>query len=83
MVTENGIATSNDKERVEFITEALNGLKRCQDDGINILGYMYWSLLDNFEWQKGFEYTFGLIEVNRNTFERIPKPSLYCLAKLI
>lgn len=83
MVTENGIATSNDKERVEFITEALNGLKRCQDYGINILGYMYWSLLDNFEWQKGFEYTFGLIEVNRNTFERIPKPSLYCLAKLI
>lgn len=76
IVTENGIATSNDEERIDFITQAINGVQRCIDDGINVKGYLYWSLLDNFEWQKGFAYTFGMIEVNRTTFERKPKPSL-------
>lgn len=81
IVTENGIATSDDAQRVEFITQALEGVQFCIQDGINVKGYMYWSLLDNFEWQKGFAYTFGLIEVNRKTFERNIKPSLYHLGE--
>lgn len=76
IITENGIATSDDKERQEFIKEALDGVKKCIEDDINILGYMHWSLLDNFEWQKGYKYTFGLVEVDRKTFKRIPKASL-------
>lgn len=80
IVTENGIATNDDKDRVDFISEALDGVKRCISDGIDVRGYMYWSLMDNFEWQVGYKHTFGLIEVNRETFERTPKPSLYYLA---
>nr|MCR5230038.1 family 1 glycosylhydrolase [Solobacterium sp.] len=44
-------------------------------------GYCYWSLMDNFEWQKGFSMTFGLVEVNRQTMQRTPKQSLYYLGK--
>ena len=76
MVTENGIATSDDTRRVAFIEQALNGVQRCMADGIPILGYCHWSLMDNFEWQKGFSMTFGLIAVDRVTQTRIPKPSL-------
>ena len=76
MVTENGIAIDNDKVRCEFIDKAINGVMACKEDGIDIIGYCYWSLLDNFEWQKGFNMTFGLCEVDRSSFKRIPKQSL-------
>ena len=83
IVTENGIATDNDKRRCEFIKEACEGIMDCIDDGINIKGYMYWSLLDNFEWQKGFDQTFGLIAVDRSTMKRTVKESLSVLGSLI
>ena len=76
IVTENGVAVSDDSRRVEFIGRALEGVENCLADGIPVKGYMYWSLMDNFEWQKGFSMTFGLIAVDRNTMERHPKPSL-------
>ena len=53
IVTENGIATADDSRRVEFIRRALTGVQNCIADGIPVKGYCYWSLLDNFEWQKG------------------------------
>ncbi len=76
LVTENGIGTDDDSRRVEFIRRALDGVKSCLDSGIDVRGYLHWSLLDNFEWQAGFSKTFGLIAVNRSTMERTPKPSL-------
>ncbi len=76
LVTENGIATGDDKRRMEFIREALDALAACVAGGIPLKGYMYWSLLDNFEWQMGFSRTFGLIAVNRATQTRHPKESL-------
>ena len=76
IVTENGIATSDDTRRVEFIRRALSGVQNCIADGIPVRGYCHWSLLDNFEWQKGFSMTFGLIAVDRNTQTRHPKESL-------
>lgn len=76
LVTENGIATKDDNKRIEYIRRALNGVKECKDAGISIMGYLHWSLLDNFEWQEGFEKTFGLVAVDRTTQERRPKPSL-------
>lgn len=76
LVTENGIATADDTRRVEFIRRALEGVQRCIADGIPVRSYLHWSLLDNFEWQKGFSMTFGLIAVDRATQTRYPKPSL-------
>ena len=79
IVTENGIATSDDTRRVEFIRRALQGVENCLNDGIPVKGYCHWSLMDNFEWQKGYAMTFGLIAVNRATMDRKPKESLQYL----
>ncbi|NYF12257.1 beta-glucosidase [Pseudoclavibacter sp. JAI123] len=75
LVTENGIATSDDEQRIRYTDEALQGLQRAMRDGIDVRGYLHWSLLDNFEWGH-WEPTFGLVAVDRETFERTPKPSL-------
>ena len=76
IVTENGIATADDTRRVTFIRQALEGVQHCIADGIPVKGYFHWSLMDNFEWQKGYAMQFGLIAVNRETMERTAKPSL-------
>jgi len=81
LVTENGIATSDDSRRVEFIRRALEGVYNCIEEGIPVKGYCHWSLLDNFEWQKGFSMTFGLIAVDRKTQTRYPKESLSYLGR--
>lgn len=83
IVTENGIATDDDKQRVEFISKALDGVNNCINDGLPVKGYCYWSLMDNFEWQKGFALTFGLIAIDRETLKRTPKPSLEYLGSYI
>ncbi len=79
IVTENGIAIDDDKIRIAFIEKALQGLQEAIKEGVDVKGYFYWSLLDNFEWQKGFSMTFGLIGVDRSNMERHPKESLYYL----
>lgn len=83
MVTENGIAVADDTKRVEFINRATDGVAKCIEDGIPVKGYLYWSLMDNFEWQKGFSMTFGLIAVDRTTQKRSPKPSLAYLGSFV
>ena len=75
IVTENGIATDDDRERITFISDALRGVRRCLDDGIDVRGYFVWSLLDNFEWTYGYGPKFGICAVDPVTFERRPKPS--------
>ena len=76
IVTENGIGTDDDQQRINYITTALEGLQRCLDDGLDIRGYYYWSFLDNFEWLFGYKPRFGLVDVDRNTLERKGKESL-------
>jgi beta-glucosidase len=75
LVTENGISTEDDTERISFVKEALEGVLRCVNDEIDVLGYTYWSLLDNFEWALGYKPKFGLISVDRQSFRRTNKPS--------
>ena len=75
IVTENGIATTDDSRRVEYYQRALMGLKRAIDDGVDVRGYVTWSLLDNFEWMSGFEPKFGIVAVDRETQRRTVKPS--------
>jgi len=82
IVTENGISTDNDADRVEFIERALSGVYQCIEEGINVIGYTYWSLLDNFEWQLGYAQTFGLIAVDRTSQTRYPKESLSFLGNI-
>lgn len=82
IVTENGIATNDDTRRVAFIDAALAGVARCMADGIDVRGYIHWSLLDNFEWVYGYSQHFGLVEVDRKTFVRKPKPSAVHLGAL-
>ncbi len=74
LVTENGIATGHDPERIEYTRGALTGLSRAIDDGIDVRGYLHWSLLDNYEWGS-YQPTFGLVAVDRDTFARAIKPS--------
>ena len=83
IVTENGIATADDTRRMAFIRSALQGVENCLNDGIPAKGYCHWSLMDNFEWQKGFSMTFGLIAVDRTTQERKPKESLKYLGSFV
>jgi beta-glucosidase len=75
LLTESGIATEDDAERIVFLAEVLRGVRRALDDGVDIRGYFVWSLLDNFEWSNGFAPRFGLHSVDRQTFTRHPKPS--------
>jgi len=67
---ENGISTDDDSLRWDFIHEHLKNLALAMEKGVRVLGYLYWSLIDNFEWDKGFSPRFGLIEVDYNTYER-------------
>ena len=82
IVTENGISTADDARRCAFIREALDGVLAAKKDGVPVIGYLYWSLLDNFEWQAGYSKTFGLIAVDRATQTRSPKKSLRVLGEL-
>ena len=81
IVTENGIATSDDERRCQFIRDAVAAVFSAREDGVPVKGYFHWSLLDNFEWQAGFGKTFGLIAVDRKTQKRHPKQSLQVLGE--
>ncbi len=84
-VTENGMALAevqNDTARVKFITEHLQKTLNAIQNGCNVQGYFYWSLLDNFEWAFGYEKRFGLVHVDFDTLERTPKASFEMLKKL-
>ncbi|MFE4948629.1 glycoside hydrolase family 1 protein [Leifsonia sp. NPDC056665] len=82
LVTENGVATSDDEARIRYTREALLGLAELIADGVPVLGYMHWSLIDNWEWHSGFAMTFGLIAFDARTFERTAKPSLGWLGRV-
>jgi beta-glucosidase len=82
LVTENGIATSDDARRITWIKHALKGLKSCLEDHIDIRGYLYWSAMDNFEWLEGYSPKFGLIAINRENQTRIVKESARFLGKV-
>lgn len=75
LVSEHGVGTDDDAIRARFIPEALAGLKAAMDDGVPVLGYCHWSLLDNFEWIFGYKPKFGLVSVDPQSFARTPKPS--------
>ena len=82
MVTENGLGTTDDTQRVAYIPQAIAGVGRAMADGIPVLGYIHWSLLDNFEWIFGYGPRMGLVAVDRTTQQRTPKPSAQTLGAI-
>jgi beta-glucosidase len=82
LVTENGMATDDDEARIAYTRAALEGLGRCVADGIDVRGYLHWTLLDNFEWMAAYSKTFGLIAFDRETFARTVKPSARWLGEV-
>ena len=82
IVTENGVATDDDAWRIAYIDRALASLRSAIHDGVDVQGYIHWSLLDNFEWNRGYDAKFGLVAVDRATFRRTPKPSAAHLGRI-
>lgn len=82
-ITENGLADKDDNRRSEFIRSHLRAVEEAQRQGVDVRGYLHWSLLDNFEWDKGFGPRFGLIEVDYATQKRTIRPSAYVYKAII
>lgn len=83
LVTEHGVSTNDDALREGFIVPSLQGLLDVIDDGVPVLGYCHWTLMDNFEWIFGYSHQLGLVAVDRESFERTPKPSAHTYADVV
>jgi beta-glucosidase/6-phospho-beta-glucosidase/beta-galactosidase len=82
IVTENGLADAADTQRGRFLLDHLAWMHRAIEEGVGVLGYMHWSLIDNFEWSYGFGPRFGLAEIDYSTFARTPRPSAALYAQI-
>jgi beta-glucosidase len=82
IVSENGLADATDSQRGRFLLDHLAWLHKAIDEGVPVLGYLHWSLIDNFEWAYGFAPRFGLAEVDYETFARTPRPSSRLYAEI-
>ncbi|WP_373987215.1 family 1 glycosylhydrolase [Duganella sp. BuS-21] len=82
MVTEHGVNSADDKIRAGLIPPALAELQQAAADGVPVLGYLHWCLVDNFEWNSAYTAKFGLHSIDRKTFKRTAKPSALVLAEI-
>lgn len=92
LITENGMSNLDavlrdgkvhDPQRIDFMYRYLSELHRAMEEGVPVIGYTVWSIMDNFEWADGFEPRFGLVYVDYRTQERIPKDSFYWYQQVI
>ncbi len=83
LITENGIATTNDAVRIQYLKNHLKTVERAQLDGLPVRGYFHWSFMDNFEWAEGFGPRFGLVAIDYDTLERTPRPSAAVYREII
>ncbi len=83
LVSENGLADEKDSLRAKFLTEHIEALQKAQRDKVTVLGYLHWSLTDNFEWAFGLKPRFGLVEVDYSTGARKARPSFEVYKELI
>jgi beta-glucosidase len=74
-ITENGLGTSDDERRQRYLVDVLSNVRLAIEDGVDVRGYFHWTNMDNFEWARGYQVRFGLIDVDRTTLERTIKPS--------
>lgn len=83
LITENGLADAKDTYRQWWITQTIMAMQKAMENGVTLIGYLHWSLLDNFEWDKGFWPRFGLAEVDYKTKKRNLRPSAVWFGKVI
>ncbi|MDN5835162.1 MAG: family 1 glycosylhydrolase [bacterium] len=83
LITENGLADSDDSRRKWWISETISAMQSARNNGVDLIGYLHWSLLDNFEWNKGYWPKFGLASVNKDTLDRTLRPSAVWFGKII
>ena len=86
VVTENGLANCDwvhvngeveDPARIDYVRRHLLRLRQAANEGVDVAGYFYWSIMDNFEWDRGYQQRFGLLHVDFETQKRTPKSSAY------
>ena len=82
-ITENGIADARDYSREQFIKDNILQIQKAMKESVDVRGYFYWSLLDNFEWDKGFWPRFGLVGIDYKTLKRNIRPSARVYKKII
>ena len=78
---ENGFV--NDLDRIRYLREHIIALHEAIQEGANVQGYYVWSILDNYEWERGYSMKFGLIRVDPKTLDRIPKHSAAWYSEVI
>jgi beta-glucosidase len=92
IITENGMANVDwvgldgkvhDPQRMDYLRRYLNELRRAITDGVDVRGYFYWSILDNFEWAVAYQQRFGIVHVDYSTQVRTPKESYYLYQRII
>lgn len=83
IITENGLADARDEGRQWWLTQTLIAMQKAIDSGVRLDGYLHWSLLDNFEWDKGKWPRFGLVEVNYTTGTRTLRPSALWFGRVL
>jgi beta-glucosidase len=74
-ITENGLADAKDEYRRWWLEETIVAMERALSEGVDLRGYLHWSLLDNFEWKYGWWPQFGLVHIDRKTMKRTVRPS--------
>jgi beta-glucosidase len=92
IITENGMANTDwvaldgkvhDPQRMDYLRRYLSELHRAIADGVDVRGYFYWSILDNFEWAVAYQQRFGIVHTDYNTLVRTPKDSYYLYQRII
>ena len=72
LITENGIATHDSQLKTRYLREHVDVIEECLHNGLDVRGYYYWTLIDNYEWLHGLDVRFGLYRVDFETLQRIP-----------
>jgi beta-glucosidase len=83
IITENGVATRNDRRKIKFMKRHIDVLEKCIKNGMDVRGYFYWSLIDNYEWLQGLDARFGLYKVDFDTLKRTPTNAVLYYSYLI
>ena len=83
LITENGVTATDDRLRMAYLDRVFPVVRRLRQEGLPLLGYIHWSLLDNFEWGSGYKPRFGLYAVDRTNFRRTAKPSAALYRSLV